>query len=38
MLRKTATDDYEIRIRDFYHYGCNRIWRQGRADISGVAL
>lgn len=38
MLRKTATDDYEIRIRDFYHWGTNRVWRQGRADISGVAL
>ncbi len=38
MLRKTASDDYEVRIRDFYHWGCNRVWRQGRADISGVSL
>lgn len=38
MLRKTASDDYEVRIRDFYHWGTNRIWRQGRADISGVSL
>lgn len=38
MLRKAASDDYEIRIRDFYHNATNRIWRQGRADISGVAL
>jgi hypothetical protein len=38
MLRKTATDDYEVRIRDFYHNATNRIWRQGRADISGVSL
>lgn len=38
MLRKTATDDYEVRIRDFYHHAPNKIWRNGRADISGVAL
>jgi hypothetical protein len=38
MLRKTASDDYEVRIRDFYHWGTNRVWRQGRADISGVSL
>jgi hypothetical protein len=38
MLRKTASDDYEVRIRDFFHWATNRVWRQGRGDISGVAL
>ena len=38
MLRKTASDDYEVRIRDFFHWGTNRVWRQGRGDISGVSL
>lgn len=38
MLRKAADDSYEIRLRDFFHWGCNAINHQGRADISGVAL
>jgi hypothetical protein len=38
MLRKAADDSYEIRIRDFFHWATNAVNRQGRADISGVAL
>jgi hypothetical protein len=38
MLRKAADDSYEIRLRDFFHWGCNAINHQVRADISAVAL
>lgn len=38
MLRLNAADRFEVRLRSYFHWGCNGINRNGYADISSLAL
>lgn len=38
MLRLNAADRFEVRLRSYFHWGCNGINRNGYADISSLAV